>query len=102
MTAAEVSAVGSPAIYAPLPSGNGEQRLNALPVVDAGEDAGFDADLTPTFVAREVIGLLTGQGPAGPGWPNQPHASAMPMRRAESPRWRWTSPGSEFGPKARR
>jgi UDP-N-acetylglucosamine--N-acetylmuramyl-(pentapeptide) pyrophosphoryl-undecaprenol N-acetylglucosamine transferase len=36
MTVAEVSAVGLPAIYVPLPIGNGEQRLNALPVVNAG------------------------------------------------------------------
>ena len=36
MTVAEVSAVGLPAVYVPLPIGNGEQRLNALPVVDAG------------------------------------------------------------------
>jgi UDP-N-acetylglucosamine--N-acetylmuramyl-(pentapeptide) pyrophosphoryl-undecaprenol N-acetylglucosamine transferase len=33
MTVAEVSAVGLPAVYVPLPIGNGEQRLNALPVV---------------------------------------------------------------------
>ena len=60
MTVAEVSAVGMPAIYVPLPIGNGEQRLNALPVVEAG--AGMlvaDADLTPGFVADEVAGLLT-------------------------------------------
>ena len=36
MTVAEVSAVGLPAVYVPLPIGNGEQRLNALPVVNAG------------------------------------------------------------------
>lgn len=60
MTVAEVSAVGLPAIYAPLPIGNGEQRLNALPVVNAGGGLLVsDADLTPAFVAREVIGLLT-------------------------------------------
>ena len=39
MTVAEVSAVGLPAVYVPLPIGNGEQRLNALPVVDAGRRA---------------------------------------------------------------
>ncbi|MGH3562437.1 MAG: UDP-N-acetylglucosamine--N-acetylmuramyl-(pentapeptide) pyrophosphoryl-undecaprenol N-acetylglucosamine transferase, partial [Mycobacterium sp.] len=33
MTVAEVSAVGLPAVYVPLPIGNGEQRFNALPVV---------------------------------------------------------------------
>lgn len=63
MTVAEVSAVGLPAIYAPLPIGNGEQRLNALPVVNAGGGMLIsDADLTPMFVAREVIGLLTDRG----------------------------------------
>ena len=36
MTCAELTAVGLPAMYVPLPIGNGEQRLNALPVVRAG------------------------------------------------------------------
>ncbi|ORB82870.1 undecaprenyldiphospho-muramoylpentapeptide beta-N-acetylglucosaminyltransferase [Mycobacterium kansasii] len=59
MTVAEVSAVGLPAIYVPLPIGNGEQRLNALPVVNAGGGMVVaDADLTPALVAREVAGLL--------------------------------------------
>ncbi|OOK72094.1 glycosyltransferase family 28 C-terminal domain protein [Mycobacterium kansasii] len=65
MTVAEVSAVGLPAIYVPLPIGNGEQRLNALPVVNAGGGMVIaDADLTPALVAREVAGLLTDP----PGW----------------------------------
>ena len=60
MTVAEVSAVGLPAVYVPLPIGNGEQRLNALPVVDAGGGIVVDdADLTPGFVAGEVVRLLT-------------------------------------------
>jgi UDP-N-acetylglucosamine--N-acetylmuramyl-(pentapeptide) pyrophosphoryl-undecaprenol N-acetylglucosamine transferase len=60
MTVAEVSAVGLPAIYVPLPIGNGEQRLNALPVVNAGGGMVVpDAVLTPDLVAREVTGLLT-------------------------------------------
>ena len=60
MTVAEVSAVGLPAVYVPLPIGNGEQRLNALPVVDAGGGLLVaDADLTPEFVAGEVVGLVT-------------------------------------------
>jgi UDP-N-acetylglucosamine--N-acetylmuramyl-(pentapeptide) pyrophosphoryl-undecaprenol N-acetylglucosamine transferase len=59
MTVAEVSAVGLPAIYVPLPIGNGEQRLNALPVVNAGGGMLVtDAELTPALVAREVAGLL--------------------------------------------
>ncbi len=59
MTVAEVSAVGLPAIYVPLPIGNGEQRLNALPVVDAGGGTLVaDAALTPGLVAQQVAGLL--------------------------------------------
>jgi len=58
MTVAEVSAVGLPAVYVPLPIGNGEQRLNALPVVAAGGGVLVsDADLTPTYVATEVARL---------------------------------------------
>ena len=36
LTVAELTAVGLPAVYVPLPIGNGEQRLNAEPVVAAG------------------------------------------------------------------
>lgn len=60
ITVAEVSAVGLPAVYVPLPIGNGEQRLNALPVVNAGGGLLVDdAELTPDFVAGTVAGLLT-------------------------------------------
>jgi len=60
MTVAEVSAVGLPAVYVPLPIGNGEQRLNALPVTRArGGIMVSDADLDPDFVASEVVGLIT-------------------------------------------
>jgi UDP-N-acetylglucosamine--N-acetylmuramyl-(pentapeptide) pyrophosphoryl-undecaprenol N-acetylglucosamine transferase len=59
MTVAEVSAVGLPAIYVPLPIGNGEQRLNALPVVQAGGGLLVaDDQLTPAYVADTVAGLL--------------------------------------------
>jgi UDP-N-acetylglucosamine--N-acetylmuramyl-(pentapeptide) pyrophosphoryl-undecaprenol N-acetylglucosamine transferase len=60
MTVAEVSAVGLPAVYVPLPIGNGEQRLNALPVVNAGGGLLVaDRDLTRDCVADAVVGLLT-------------------------------------------
>lgn len=59
MTVAEVSAVGLPAVYVPLPIGNGEQRLNALPVVQAGGGIIVDdRSLTPEFVAETVSGTL--------------------------------------------
>jgi UDP-N-acetylglucosamine--N-acetylmuramyl-(pentapeptide) pyrophosphoryl-undecaprenol N-acetylglucosamine transferase len=59
MTVAEVTDVGLPAVYVPLPIGNGEQRLNALPVVNAGGGVIVeDAELTPSFVAETVTSLL--------------------------------------------
>lgn len=59
MTVAEVSAVGLPAVYVPLPHGNGEQELNARPVVAAGGGMIVsDADLTPGFMVDSVIPLL--------------------------------------------
>jgi UDP-N-acetylglucosamine--N-acetylmuramyl-(pentapeptide) pyrophosphoryl-undecaprenol N-acetylglucosamine transferase len=59
MTVAEVSAVGLPAVYVPLPIGNGEQRLNALPVVEAGGGLLVaDTDLCPAYVGTEVVRLL--------------------------------------------
>jgi UDP-N-acetylglucosamine--N-acetylmuramyl-(pentapeptide) pyrophosphoryl-undecaprenol N-acetylglucosamine transferase len=63
MTVAEVTDVGLPAVYVPLPIGNGEQRLNALPVVNAGGGLLVDdADLTPSFVADAVASLLNDAG----------------------------------------
>ncbi|MDQ2709837.1 MAG: undecaprenyldiphospho-muramoylpentapeptide beta-N-acetylglucosaminyltransferase [Actinomycetota bacterium] len=63
MTVAEVSAVGLPAVYVPLPHGNGEQALNASPVVAAGGGLLIpDAELTPALVLDEVTPLLTDPG----------------------------------------
>jgi UDP-N-acetylglucosamine--N-acetylmuramyl-(pentapeptide) pyrophosphoryl-undecaprenol N-acetylglucosamine transferase len=63
ITVAEVTDVGLPAVYVPLPIGNGEQRLNALPVVNAGGGLLVDnADLTPSFVADTVVSLLNDAG----------------------------------------
>jgi UDP-N-acetylglucosamine--N-acetylmuramyl-(pentapeptide) pyrophosphoryl-undecaprenol N-acetylglucosamine transferase len=59
MTVAEVTDVGLPAVYVPLPIGNGEQRLNALPVVNAGGGLIVDdADLSPGLVADTVSNIL--------------------------------------------
>jgi len=60
MTVAEVSAVGLPAVYVPLPHGNGEQALNAAPVVAAGGGVLVpDAELTGDRVLAELVPLLT-------------------------------------------
>nr|Q9X4H4.1 RecName: Full=UDP-N-acetylglucosamine--N-acetylmuramyl-(pentapeptide) pyrophosphoryl-undecaprenol N-acetylglucosamine transferase; AltName: Full=Undecaprenyl-PP-MurNAc-pentapeptide-UDPGlcNAc GlcNAc transferase [Streptomyces collinus]AAD26629.1 UDP-N-acetylglucosamine-N-acetylmuramyl-(pentapeptide) pyrophosphoryl-undecaprenol N-acetylglucosamine transferase MurG [Streptomyces collinus] len=59
MTVAELSAVGLPAAYVPLPIGNGEQRLNAQPVVKAGGGLLVDdAELTPEWVQQTVLPVL--------------------------------------------
>jgi UDP-N-acetylglucosamine--N-acetylmuramyl-(pentapeptide) pyrophosphoryl-undecaprenol N-acetylglucosamine transferase len=59
MTVAEVSAVGLPAVYVPLPHGNGEQALNAGPVVAAGGGVLVpDAELTGERVLAEFVPLL--------------------------------------------
>ena len=55
----ELAALGLPAIYVPLPIGNGEQRFNAEPVVNAGGGLLVaDKDLTPQWVHEHVPDLL--------------------------------------------
>ena len=59
-TVTETAAVGLPAVFVPLPIGNGEQELNARPVVDAGggllvQDGAF----TPEWVEATLPSLLT-------------------------------------------
>jgi len=62
-TVTEVAAVGLPAVFVPLPIGNGEQALNARPVVDAGGGLLVDdAALTPEWVAATVPDLLADPG----------------------------------------
>jgi UDP-N-acetylglucosamine--N-acetylmuramyl-(pentapeptide) pyrophosphoryl-undecaprenol N-acetylglucosamine transferase len=59
MTCAEVAAVGLPAVFVPYPHSNGEQAVNAQPLVDVG--AGLlvrDEDLSATVVERIVGGLV--------------------------------------------
>lgn len=55
----EVAAVGLPAAFVPLPIGNGEQALNAHPVVEAGgalliDDGAF----TPAWVEHVIVPLV--------------------------------------------
>lgn len=57
-TVCELAAVGVPAILVPLPIGNGEQRLNTRPLVEAGgahmvDDSGF----TPQWFLSTVVPL---------------------------------------------
>jgi UDP-N-acetylglucosamine--N-acetylmuramyl-(pentapeptide) pyrophosphoryl-undecaprenol N-acetylglucosamine transferase len=60
LTCAELAAVGLPAIYVPFPIGNGEQRLNALPVVRAGGGLLIaDEELDPQTLLNDVRALVT-------------------------------------------
>lgn len=59
-TVSEIAAVGLPAIFVPLPIGNGEQALNAQSLVNAG--AGLlvkDSDFTASWFRANVPALLT-------------------------------------------
>jgi len=58
-TVCEVAALGIPAVYVPLPIGNGEQRLNAADVVAAGGGLLVeDRDLDAAWVGSHVRALL--------------------------------------------
>jgi UDP-N-acetylglucosamine--N-acetylmuramyl-(pentapeptide) pyrophosphoryl-undecaprenol N-acetylglucosamine transferase len=60
MTCAELTAVGLPAAYVPLPIGNGEQRLNALPIVQRGGGLLVDdAELTADWIKSSLLPVLT-------------------------------------------
>lgn len=58
-TVCELTALGLPAVYVPLPIGNGEQRLNARDVIAAGGGVLVDdAALTADWLREHVIPLL--------------------------------------------
>jgi UDP-N-acetylglucosamine--N-acetylmuramyl-(pentapeptide) pyrophosphoryl-undecaprenol N-acetylglucosamine transferase len=59
MTCAELTAVGLPAVYVPLPLRGGEQRFNAEPIVAAGGGLLVDNDaLTPAWITEQLIPRL--------------------------------------------
>ncbi len=58
-TVSEFSALGVPAVYVPLPIGNGEQALNTKDQVDAGGAILVDnAAFTPAWVGTTLVPLL--------------------------------------------
>jgi UDP-N-acetylglucosamine--N-acetylmuramyl-(pentapeptide) pyrophosphoryl-undecaprenol N-acetylglucosamine transferase len=59
LTCAELTTVGLPAAYVPLPHGNGEQRLNALPIERAGGGLIVDdAALSPRWICEVLLPVM--------------------------------------------
>ena len=59
LTCAEMTTVGLPAAYVPLPHGNGEQRLNALPIERAGGGLIVDdAALSPQWICEVLLPVM--------------------------------------------
>jgi UDP-N-acetylglucosamine--N-acetylmuramyl-(pentapeptide) pyrophosphoryl-undecaprenol N-acetylglucosamine transferase len=62
-TVSEVAAVGLPAVFVPLPIGNGEQALNAAGLVrNGGALMVQDRTLSPDWIRSSLIPLLTDPG----------------------------------------
>ncbi|MFD6096590.1 undecaprenyldiphospho-muramoylpentapeptide beta-N-acetylglucosaminyltransferase [Nocardiopsis flavescens] len=60
MTCAELTAVGLPGAFVPLAIGNGEQALNAEPIVQAGGGLMVgNGDISVEWITRTLIPLLT-------------------------------------------
>jgi len=57
-TVCELTAVGLPAVYVPLPIGNGEQRLNATAVIAAGGGLLVDDDAVTAAWVGDVVRSL--------------------------------------------
>src|SRR5580692_9956573 len=59
MTCAELTAVGLPAAYVPLPHGNGEQRKNAVPIEQVGGGIIVDdAQLSPAWITETLLPVV--------------------------------------------
>jgi UDP-N-acetylglucosamine--N-acetylmuramyl-(pentapeptide) pyrophosphoryl-undecaprenol N-acetylglucosamine transferase len=90
-TVSEITALGLPAVYVPLPIGNGEQRLNVLPVTQAGGGLLVaDADFTTGWLRSQLLTLLDdpdalarmGKAAAGFGRLDADHELAALVRTA--------------------
>jgi UDP-N-acetylglucosamine--N-acetylmuramyl-(pentapeptide) pyrophosphoryl-undecaprenol N-acetylglucosamine transferase len=78
VTVAELSAVGLPGVFVPLPIGNGEQRRNAEPLVAAGGGLLVaDAELSASWLVDHVVPLV-GDAAALAGYAAHARAAGMP------------------------
>lgn len=59
LTCAELTAVGLPGAYVPLPIGNGEQRVNATAIARGGGGLMIDdSELSPDWIIQNVLPIL--------------------------------------------
>lgn len=59
-TVCEIAALGLPAVFVPYPVGNGEQRFNALPLVNAGAAVLVpDAEFTAEWMRKHLVPLIS-------------------------------------------
>jgi cell division protein FtsW/undecaprenyldiphospho-muramoylpentapeptide beta-N-acetylglucosaminyltransferase len=83
MTCAELTAVGLPAAYVPLPIGNGEQRLNALPIVQHGGGMLVpDDELTADWIRDKLLPVLVNIDQVA-----DMSAAAASLGRGDADRW---------------
>ena len=90
VTVAELSAVGLPAAFVPLPIGNGEQRLNALPVVEAGGGLLVDGRRPEPGLDRSAPGAAAHRPAALAGYAAARRRGRRARRRRAAGR-RWCS-----------
>jgi len=83
LTCAELTAVGLPGAFVPLPHGNGEQRLNAEPIVAGGGGMIVDdADLSADWIREMLLPVLLDIDLVA----NMSEAAAA-LGRADADRW---------------
>ena len=83
MTCAELTAVGLPAAYVPLPIGNGEQRLNALPIVQRGGGMLVaDDELSADWIRDKLLPVLVNIDQVA-----DMSAAAASLGRGDADRW---------------
>ena len=76
-TCHEVVAFGLPAIFVPLPHGNGEQALNAAPLVEVGAALSIDDDkFNGDVLVDQILGLFKNEDTL-----NRMHTAGMQLAR---------------------
>lgn len=76
VTCHELSAIGTYSLLVPLPIGNGEQKLNALALVNTGRATLIsNGEFTSRWLGEHLLGLIA----AGKKLATTPHSSTVPL-----------------------